>query len=91
MASLLARLHVDHFVLDLARPLQTTLAIEGYQIEQVGDKTLTVGVPKELGLNQLFNRLSEKNIEVISLKNKTNRLEQLFMDLIEASPGGRDR
>jgi len=91
MASLLARLHVDHFVLDLARPLQTTLAIEGYQIEQVGDKTLTVGVPKELGLNQLFNRLSEKNIEVISLKNKTNRLEQLFMDLIEAGPGGRDR
>lgn len=91
MASLLARLHVDHFVLDLARPLQSALVLEGYQIEQISDKSLTVAVPKELGLNQLFKRLTEKNIEVISLKNKTNRLEQLFMDLIEASPEGRDR
>jgi ABC-2 type transport system ATP-binding protein len=89
MASLLARLHVDHFVLDLAQPLQTAPVIEGYQIELISDKTLTVGVPKEYGLNQLFKRLTEKNIAVISLKNKTNRLEQLFMDLIKASPEGR--
>ncbi len=91
MASLLARLHVDHFVLDLAQPLQTAPVIEGYQVERVTDKSLTVAVPKELGLNQLFQRLSEMNVEVISLKNKTNRLEQLFMDLIEASPEGHIR
>jgi ABC-2 type transport system ATP-binding protein len=91
MASLLARLHVDHFVLDLAQPLQTAPVIEGYQVELLTDKTLTVVVPKEHGLNQLFKRLTEKNIEVISLKNKTNRLEQLFMDLIKASPEGRVR
>jgi ABC-2 type transport system ATP-binding protein len=91
MASLLARLHVDHFVLDLAQPLQTAPVIEGYQVERVTDKSLTVAVPKELGLNQLFQRLSEMDVEVISLKNKTNRLEQLFMDLIEASPEGRLR
>jgi ABC-2 type transport system ATP-binding protein len=88
MASLLARLHVDHFVLDLAQPLPTAPVIEGYQVERVTAKRLTVAVPKEQGLNQLFKRLSEKNIEVISLKNKTNRLEQLFMDMIEASPEG---
>jgi ABC-2 type transport system ATP-binding protein len=39
-------------------------------------------VPKNKSLNRLFQQLSEKNIEVLSLKNKTNRLEQLFMDLV---------
>jgi ABC-2 type transport system ATP-binding protein len=45
---------------------------------------LEVSVPKEIGLNQLFNQLSAKNIKVLSLKNKSNRLEQLFMDLVES-------
>ncbi len=83
MASLLARLHVEHFVLDLARPLTAVPVIEGYQIEQVTDKTLNVAVPKEHGLNKLFSQLTANHIEVTSLKNKTNRLEQLFMDLVD--------
>ena len=70
MASLLARLHVDHFVLDLAQPIVAAPVIEGYQIERVADKVLNVAVPKEHGLNQLFSQLSAHNIEVISLKNK---------------------
>ena len=86
MASLLARLHVDHFVLDLAQPIVAAPVIEGYQIERVADKVLNVAVPKEHGLNKLFSQLTAHNIEVISLKNKTNRLEQLFMDLVESSP-----
>ena len=88
MASLLSRMHIDHFVLDLAEPLVVVPFIEGYQIERVGDKVLNVGVPKEAGLNQLFNHLSALNIKVLSLKNKSNRLEQLFMDLIDSSSAG---
>ena len=88
MVSLLARLHVDHFVLDLSQPLQTTPVISGYKIEQVSDKVLNVLVPKEIGLNALFNQLSSLNIRVVSLKNKTNRLEQLFLDLIDSSSEG---
>ena len=88
MASLLARLHVDHFVLDLSQPLQTTPVISGYQIEQVSDKVLNVLVPKEIGLNALFNQLSSLNIRVVSLKNKTNRLEQLFLNLIDSTSEG---
>ena len=88
MASLLTRLHVDHFVLDLAEPLAKAPVIDGYQIERVTDKVLNVAVPKETGLNQLFSQLSTQNIKVISLKNKTNRLEQLFMDLIDSKPAG---
>lgn len=86
MASLLARLNIDYFVLDLAEPIDAVPVIEGYQIERVSDKVLNVAVPKENGLNTLFNLLTERNIKVISLKNRTNRLEQLFMDLIDQEP-----
>ena len=84
MASLLARLNVDHFVLDLAEPLTNLPVIEGFQIERVSDKSINVAVPKEIGLNQLFSQLTALNIKVASMKNKTNRLEQLFMDLIDS-------
>jgi ABC-2 type transport system ATP-binding protein len=88
MKSLLARLHIDHFVLDLAKPLAIAPIIDGYQIERVEERILNVAVPKELGLNRLFNELSQQNIEVISLKNKSNRLEQLFMDLVDGKSAG---
>jgi ABC-2 type transport system ATP-binding protein len=91
MASLLARLRVEHFILDLAHAITATPVIEGCQIERVTDKTLNVAVPKERSLNQLFSQLSAQNIEVISLKNKTNRLEQLFMDLIDSNTTGDQR
>ncbi|MEI6542443.1 MAG: ABC transporter ATP-binding protein [Methylococcales bacterium] len=88
MASLLARINIEHFVLDLAEPLDKTPVIPGYQLERVTDKVLNVEVPKKLGLNQLFVQLSALNIKVLSLKNKSNRLEQLFMDLIDTSTAG---
>ncbi|NOS89923.1 MAG: ABC transporter ATP-binding protein [Methylococcaceae bacterium] len=88
MASLLARLHIDHFVLDLADPLDSLPVIDGYQLEWVSDKVLNVAVPKEIGLNRLFAQLSARNINVVSLKNKSNRLEQLFLDLIDTKAKG---
>ncbi|MDO9105698.1 MAG: ABC transporter ATP-binding protein [Methylovulum sp.] len=84
MANLLARLHIDHFVLDLEEALNAAPVIDGYQIELISSKSLNVAVPKENGLNRLFSELSQQNIRVMSLKNKTNRLEQLFMDLVDA-------
>lgn len=88
MASLLAKLNVDHFVLDLAEPLTSVPELEGCHIEQISDKTLNVAVPKSFGLNRLFTQLTDNNIKVLSLKNKSNRLEQLFMDLIESKTAG---
>ena len=84
MKSLLARLNVDHFELDLAEAIAAAPELEGCHVERVSDKVLDVSVPKAVGLNQLFSQLSEKNIKVLSLKNKSNRLEQLFMDLIDS-------
>jgi len=82
MSDLLARINKDHFVLDLAQPLSQVPVIEGYSFDLADNKSLHVTVPKNKNLNFLFQNLSEQNIDVISLKNKTNRLEQLFMDLV---------
>ncbi|MGR8933839.1 MAG: ABC transporter ATP-binding protein [Gammaproteobacteria bacterium] len=81
MAGLLARLHIDHFVLDLAGPLLETPHIDGYRLQKLGERSLAAAVPKESGLNRLFIELARQNIEVLSLKNQSNRLEQLFLDL----------
>jgi ABC-2 type transport system ATP-binding protein len=91
MKSLLTRLNIDHFLLDLADPVAAAPVIEGVHIERASDRVLDVSVPKTFGLNQLFNRLSEQGIKVISLRNKSNRLEQLFLDLIDAKASGVTR
>lgn len=82
MSSLLARLNVDYFVLDLADPINNAPEIPGFSMELEESKVLNVAVPKDQSLNQLFQELSKHNIQVLSLKNKSNRLEQLFMDLV---------
>lgn len=83
MRSLLSRINIDHFVLNLAKPIAQAPHIDGYHIELPDPHVLDVAVPKDKGLNRLFRALSEKQIEVLSLKNKSNRLEQLFMDLVQ--------
>lgn len=82
MSELLARVNKDYFVLDLAKPLLNLPKIKGYGLQQVGKMRLSASVPKNKNLNGLFQQLTARNIEIKSLKNKTNRLEQLFMDLI---------
>jgi ABC-2 type transport system ATP-binding protein len=82
MSDLLSRINQDYFVLNLANPISTVPKIEGYEFDFVESKTLNVSVPKDKGLNMLFQQLTAKNIEVLSLKNKSNRLEQLFLDLV---------
>lgn len=82
MAELLMRVKKDHFLLDLAKPLSHAPTIDGYEFELLEDKLLNVAVPKGMSLNPLFQQLTEQRIEVMSLKNKANRLEQLFMDLV---------
>ncbi len=83
MRSLLSRINLDHFVLNLAKPIQAAPVIEGYHIDLSEPNVLDVAVPKDRGLNALFHQLSDQHIEVLSLKNKSNRLEQLFMDLVK--------
>lgn len=83
MRSLLGRINMDNFELNLARPVDHAPVIDGYRIVLPEPQVLDVAVPREKGLNQLFAALTAQHIEVLSLKNKSNRLEQLFMDLVQ--------
>ena len=82
MAELLSQVKKDCFVLDLAQPISALPKIADYELELLGDRALSVLVNKGQNLNGLFQQLTEHHIEVLSLKNKTNRLEQLFMSLV---------
>ena len=88
MRQLLAQLQVETLVLDLKQPVQTRLELDGYPSQQPDDCTLEVQVDKERGLTGLFSQLSGQGVEVVSLRNKSNRLEELFVSLVENGPQG---
>ncbi len=87
MQTLLNRLHVETFVLNLAQPLAAAPQLPGYALRQMDECTLEVDVSREQGLNRLFRQLAECGIEVLSLRNKTNRLEELFLRLVDKNGG----
>jgi len=84
MSSLLRRLHTETFVLNLRNSLAAAPQLEGYVTRLSDDRTLEIEVSKEQNLNEIFERLSVLGIEVLSMRNKVNRLEEIFMRLVEA-------
>ena len=83
MKSLLEKLHIETFVLDLAAPLDSAPQIEGLVLRLRDPRTLEVEVPKTRALNDLFAALAAQGISVLSMRNKSNRLEELFLRLVE--------
>ena len=83
MKELLMKLHVETFLLDLRDSLRVAPQLNGYPTRLVDHHTLEVQVEKTLGLNGLFSQLAAHDIQVLSLRNKTNRLEELFVSLVE--------
>ncbi|AEV64171.1 ABC transporter ATP-binding protein [Pseudomonas ogarae] len=83
MRQLLSQLHVETFLLDLKNDLQVVPQLIGYPARLVDSHTLEVQVDKAVGITGLFTQLALQNIEVQSLRNKTNRLEELFVSLVE--------
>lgn len=79
MKSLLAKLETETFILDLAE--KKSIVINDYPIKWIDETTIEVEVKRKQGLNKLFQQLTEQSIEVLSLRNKSNRLEELFMRL----------
>ncbi|MFT5299949.1 MAG: ABC-2 type transport system ATP-binding protein [Mariniblastus sp.] len=83
--SLLAKLHVETFIFDLQNPAPDDLRLDGYQHRLTDTATLEVDLSKENSLNDVFSILSSQNIQVVSMRNKANRLEELFINLVEAN------
>ncbi len=82
--ALLSKLDRETMILDLAKEQQQAIQIEGYPCTWIDRHTIEVEVHRNNGLNRLFVELDKQGIEVKSMRNKANRLEELFLDLVES-------
>ncbi|MFK5985682.1 MAG: ABC transporter ATP-binding protein [Pseudomonadota bacterium] len=85
MKELLSEVNVQCLVLDIKNELYEAPVLAGYPVIKIDNKTLEVRLDKRQSMNDLFQLLSQQGIDVLSLRNKSNRLEQLFMDLVAKS------
>jgi ABC-2 type transport system ATP-binding protein len=82
MASVLRKLNSEVFVFNLRTPIRVAPILAGHQVELSDDHTLEIEVSKNQSLNEIFVALTGQGIEVLSMRNKTNRLEEMFVRLI---------
>jgi len=83
MDRLLGRINTETFILSLRQPLDIAPLVSGYSITRVDAVTLEVEVSRDKDLNELFAQLSRDGLQVVSLRNKVNRLEEIFMRLVD--------
>ena len=83
MSSLLRKLQAETFVLNLRESVAAVPIVPGYTFNLVDEHTLEVEVSKEQSLNEVFAKLTEQGLHVQSMRNKVNRLEEMFMKLVE--------
>ncbi len=81
MRNLLEKLTEESFILYLQHPIPNTLNLKNYSYEIIDEKTLEITLSNNMTLYGLFNVLNQQGITVLSIKNKTNRLEELFLTL----------
>ena len=88
MNVILRQLQREVFVLDLAQPLAEAPVLEGFETTLRDDGELEVSKGPERDLNDMFAELEKLGVRVVSLRNKANRLEELFMGLVENKQRG---
>ncbi len=85
MKDLLAKLHAETFVLDIGSPVADAPTHPDFAISLLDPTTLEAVVDRRYSLNDLFSFLSTQGISVISMRNKANRLEELFVNMVQDS------
>ena len=85
MQDLLSRLEAETFVLDLDSELRDIPQLDGFTFKQNNPKQLIVTIKKNQNLNSVFTELSNRQVKVVSMRNETGRLEELFLNLVETS------
>ena len=83
MKDLLSRLDVQGFLLDIDQSLDKPPSISNFQISLEDANTLNVAIKKDQSINHLFDQLSEQGITVSSMRNESNRLEEMFIEMIK--------
>jgi len=90
MSAVLRKLQREVFVLSLTEELAEPPDLEGFETRLRDDCELEVEKGQENDLNDLFTQLDSRGIHVVSLRNKANRLEELFMRLVEGKQEGEE-
>ena len=83
MSNLLRGLHTETFVLNLRDPVAVAPQVDGFVLTWIDEHTLEAEVSKNQSLNGLFAQLAAQRLDVLSMRNKVNRLEEVFMRLVE--------
>ena len=83
MKELLAKLDVQSFVIDLEHPIESEPELSHFTFKLQDPSTLIVAIDKQQTMNNLFTELNKLNISVKSMRNESNRLEELFMNVIK--------
>src|SRR5580693_686096 len=90
MPNVLRKLQAETFVLNLSAPRREAPLLPGYKSDLTDDHTLEVEVLKGQSLNDIFAQLSSQGVRIDSMRNKVNRLEELFMRLVDGSVRAAD-
>lgn len=90
MKALLSKLESETFIFDLM-PKSPIPQLLGYESRLIDTSTLEVDVKREQGLNSVFSQLSEQGIQILSMRNKANRLEELFVSLVKKENNVSDK
>ena len=82
---LLSRLHREVFIFDCVEELPDTVEIEGFIVRRTDDHSIEVEVEKGQHINQVFAALDALGIHISSMRNRANRLEEMFVNLVEGA------
>ncbi|NOH70135.1 ABC transporter ATP-binding protein [Vibrio pectenicida] len=81
MKALLNKLHVETFILDLEEGVEIP-QLDGVTSQNIKNGSLEIEIEKSQGLNTIFSQLTSQGIKVLSMRNKANRLEELFVNIV---------
>lgn len=88
MKSLITRMNIQTIILDVQQPLLQLPQLPGYKFRSLDETSLEVEIYRGQTINTLFSLLSKENIHVTGMRNKTNRLEELFLHLVMSNKNG---
>ena len=88
---LLAELDTETFLLDIAEPVEQVPTIEGFELQQIEPSQLALVIHRGQQLNDVFSALSAQGIQVVSMRNRANRLEEMFVSMVESSQQAIDQ
>ena len=83
MKALLSTLDIETFVLDIREPVTKVPQVDGIEFKIRDEFTLEASLPKQKSLNTLFSALDGIGVKVMSMRNKANRLEELFLRMVD--------